>query len=100
MTDNPNTPQDGMPEELYACPRGSGTISGVWTDAKCGDEPETRYIRADKVDHLYQVIADLARNLQDYLDLARMQANQPGLYNQILDKHAAIIAVANERVKG
>lgn len=36
-----------MPNSIYACPRGSGTISGVWTDAKCGDEPETKYILAD-----------------------------------------------------
>lgn len=38
---------DAMPDQLYACPRGSGTASGVWTDLPCGDEPETKYLRAD-----------------------------------------------------
>ncbi len=38
-----------MPRKIYACPRGSGTVSGVWTDGCCMDEPETLYIRADLV---------------------------------------------------
>ena len=38
-----------MPDKIYACPRGSGTVSGVWTDNECGDEPETPYIRQASV---------------------------------------------------
>lgn len=38
-----------MPEKIYATPRGSGTVSGVWTDMKMDDEErgEYEYIRTD-----------------------------------------------------
>lgn len=42
------TEKTEMPVKIYACPRGSGTVSGVWTDKKCGDEPETKYFREDE----------------------------------------------------
>ncbi len=41
-----------MPRKLYACPRGSGTVSGVWTDSFCMDEPETEYTRSDTLHDL------------------------------------------------
>jgi len=40
-----------MPEEIWATPKGSGTLSGVYVDMPLGDEPrgEHKYIRADLV---------------------------------------------------
>lgn len=38
-----------MPGEAFLTPRGTGTISGIWVDLPCGDEPrgEHSYTRSD-----------------------------------------------------
>ena len=40
---------DEMPDKIWATPKGSGTMSGVYVDSPYGDEPrgEYEYIRAD-----------------------------------------------------
>lgn len=39
-----------MPSVIYATPRGSGTLSGVYVDIPLGDEPrgEHKYIKPNK----------------------------------------------------
>lgn len=49
-----------MPNKIYATPRGSGTISGIYVDMPMGDEPrgEHEYIRADNYEKLLEIVKE------------------------------------------
>jgi hypothetical protein len=60
-----------MPETIYATPRGSGTMSGVYVDFPLGDEPrgEHKYHRHDKYEALKQShdrLVAILKNIHHY----------------------------------
>lgn len=59
------TEDNKMPDYLYATPRGSGTMSGVYVDYPCGDEPrgEHPYIALS-----HPVLEGMAEALRDILE--------------------------------
>lgn len=52
-----------MPAKIYATPRGSGTVSGVWTDMKMDDEPrgEYEYIRSESMEEAFFQLREIKK---------------------------------------
>lgn len=82
--------REQMPDEAYLTPRGSGTVSGIYVDYPCGDEPrgEEPYIRKASI------------KVPDGLKDALLPYDQPDISGGLISKDiSAIIEAARELLR-
>ena len=95
-----SSPLNDMPESIFASPRGSGTVSGVWTDYDLDDEDIIlEYILKSASDAKIEDMEEGHRMNMNYIDKLRVKLEAADMLATALRTLAPFELVQGDTIK-